>query len=180
MATKSQRYNIVIQMHNKAELKWHNVNTGIFKAHRNLKGLYKNFWDYYSIYRKSDKSLVEIVYNRQVLNIKAIRLFLKYRPNAKDSGIIANFIFERNGFEIIRGINFSNKVILDISDEYFTIPEDIYNRAVADNKKALFDYYTNKGHLIAVDEIEVGKFNQEKILIERIVREGTEPSQDYP
>lgn len=180
MATKSQRYEIIIKMHNKAELKWHNVNTGTFKAHRNIKELYKNFWDYYTIYRKSDKSIVEVIYNRNVFSIKAIRLFLSYRPNSKSSGIIANFKFERNSFEIVRGINFSDKIILEKTENYFVIPEDIYNKAVEDNKKALFDYYTEKGHLIAQDEILVGNFTQEKILIQKVLKEGTEPSLDYP
>lgn len=180
MATKSQRYEITIKMFNKAELKWHNVNTGTFKAHRNIKELYKNFWDYYTIFRKSDKNALEVVYNRNVLSIKAVRLFLKYRPNSKFSGIIANFIFERNGYEIVRGINFSDKIILDRTEESFTIPEDIYQKAVEEHKKALFDYYTEKGHLIANDEISVGQFIQEKILIQKVLREGTEPSADYP
>lgn len=179
MATKSQRYEIIIKMHNKAELKWHNVNTGTFKAHRNIKELYKNFWDYYTIYRKSDKSILEVIYNRNVLTIKSIRLFLSYRPNSKFTGIIANFKFERNGYEIIRWINFSDKILLDKTEEYFTIPEDIYFKAVEEHKKALFDYYIAKGHLIANDEISVGEFLQEKILIQRVLREGTEPSADY-
>jgi len=180
MATKSQRYEIIIKMHNKAELKWHNVNTGIFKAHRNIKELYKNFWDYYTIYQKSDKKVLQVVYNRNVFTVKAIRLFLKYRPNSKSSGIIANFIFKRNGFEIVRGINFSDKIILEKAEDSFTIPDDIYLKAVEQNKKALFDYYTGKGHLIANDEITVGDFQQEKILIQKVLREGTEPSADYP
>lgn len=180
MATKSQRYEIIIKMHNKAELKWHNVNTGTFKAHRNIKELYKNFWDYYTIYKKSDKKVLEVVYNRNVFTVKATRLFLNYRPNSKSSGIIANFIFKRNGFELVRGINFSDKIILEKTEDSFTIPDDIYLKAVEQNKKALFDYYIDKGHQIANDEISVGDFQQEKILIQKVLREGTEPSVDYP
>lgn len=180
MATKSQRYEIIIKMHNKAELTWHNVNTGIFKAHRNVKDRYHRFWDYYTIYRKSTKEEIEKVYNRNFLQIRAVKLFLNHRPNSKNTGIIANFIYSRNGYDISRGINFSEKVILDLSNDFFTIPEQIFNKAFLEHQKALFDYYIEKGHQLTQDEIILGDFQIEKVLIQKVLREGTEPSADYP
>lgn len=184
MATKDQRYTVEIFMvnHQKGEPSnylWRNVNTGLFKVVKNLNDLHGDKWDYFIARRKSNKEIVDTVYNHITKNISAVRLYLKYRPNSKNNGIIAQFIYKRGEYELMRGIPLAESILLEKYSDYFSIPAYMYQKIVLNGKKALYEYYLKNGHQIVEDEIKLGTFPVENFNF-KIERLGTSPLQDYP
>ncbi|MDV4099066.1 hypothetical protein CMT22_17730 [Elizabethkingia anophelis] len=185
MGIKDKRYTIEIFMRfrdkniSESNYVWHNSNGGLSKVVSNLNELHGDKWDYFVARRKSNKEIVGTFYNHFSIEIPAVRLYLKFRPNSKNNGVIANFLFKRNGFNISRGVNMSNSIILELYEDFFSIPENIYQNAIRTAKKALFDYYTLQGHQIIENEIELGDFIAEKFIF-RKDRPGSYPANDYP
>lgn len=185
MATKDKRYTIEIFMKfrdkskNSSPYIWHNSNCGLSKVVTNLNDLHGDKWDFFIARRKSNKEIVGTFYNHLVFEVPAVRVFLKYRPNSKNTGLIVNFLFKRNGYNIARGINMSYKVILEQYEDYISIPDTIYQNAILNGKNALYEYYVNQGHQILENEIELGEFIVEKFTF-RKERSPSYPTVDFP
>ncbi|WP_125917986.1 hypothetical protein [Elizabethkingia anophelis] len=185
MASKDKRYTIEIFMRFRDKSKsssqyvWHNSNCGLSKVVTNLNHLHADKWDYFVAKRKTTKEIVGTFYNHLTIEIPAVRLYLKYKPNSKGNGLILNFLFKRNGFDIARGINMSNKVILEQYEDYISIPDKIYQDAILNGRKALFEYYLSKGHQIVENEIMLGDFTAEKFIFKK-ERPGQYPTLDFP
>jgi hypothetical protein len=185
MGGKDKRYTIEIFMRfrdkskNSSSYIWHNSNGGLLKVVSNLNELHGEKWDYFIARRKSNKEIVGTFHNNITIEIPAVRLYLKFKSNSKGNGLIVNFLYKRNGFDIGRGINMSNNVILEQCEDYISIPDRIYQDAILNGKKALYDYYVNKGHQIGENDITLGDFRKEYFLFKKN-RPANYPILDFP
>ena len=179
MATKLQRYEASVKLANKRVVQYHNINTGLFKFHNFISKKFGKEWVYYSIRRIETKEVLATYRNEKINEIKAIKIYLPKQANPNKTGYFVRFPFEREGFQLNRNIFFADKIILDHSNEYIVIPENIYITAIENAKIGLKEYYENKEHVVYASDFTLEEFEHELFMYKR-VQEGTAPEENYP
>lgn len=180
MPGEKQRYEVAVKLSNERVVQYHNINTGLFKFHRFIKSKFGQNWNYYTVRRISNKEIIDTYTNDVWKEIEVIRLYLPKQRNPRGTGYFLSFPFQREEAELNRNCFFANKVILEDTEEYTTIPYSIFKKAMERAKNDLKAYYEEKGHVIFLSEIELMEIKHEKLLLNVRVSKATEPVHDYP
>lgn len=180
MPTKYQRYEAVVKLNNEAVVPYHNINTGLKKFHRFVCDKFENKWIFYTVRRKETKEIIGTFKNDLSTQIRAIRVYLPKQRNNNNTGYFVRFPFERYQALINRNLFFADKVVIDFSDDWIIISENIFNKAIANAIEELKAYFIEQGHNVAHDEIKLSEFLQEPLLTTKKEFNGTQPLEDYP
>lgn len=180
MANKNYRYEAVIKLIDGPAVQYHNINTGLKKFHVFVKDKYKNEWIFWKARRITTKEIVGTFTNDTDIQVKAVRVYLSKQRNKGNSGFFVRVPFSRHNATINRNLFFSDKIIVETTDDYLVINEVIFNKAVENAIVELTAYFVEKGHKVAYGEIQISEIRIEKVLISKGKNNGTEPTVDYP
>lgn len=185
MPTKLQRYEAVVKLSTGQVVQYHNINTGLFKFHRFVEDKFgrgkPQTWIYYKVRRIETKEEVgKYVNATEDKSIRAIKILVENEPNVTGTGFVFLLPFVREEFVIPRKLFVANSQVLERNNDFILISEWLFGKMIKEAKNALYDFYIEKGHKISLNEIEVGDFPNEKVLVVRKGREGIYPYQDYP
>lgn len=181
MSTRT--YEAAVKLSTGEVVVYHNINTGLFKFHRFLveKFSENQRWLYYKVRRKKTKEIIGTFRNSKGEKvIEWVRIYLKPIANNKNTGFFIPIPYERNGYQIIRNIFVANNLIIELTENFITIPEWLYHKVLENGQEELYQYYLSKNHQLEKLDIKVGKivvdFGRKIIVAE----EGTAPNIDYP
>lgn len=179
MASKTQRYEAAVKLMNEKVVQYHNINTGLFKFHHFIMNKFGADWKYYTIRRINTKEVLETYKNRSIQEVNAIKIYLPKQENPRKTGFFISLPFIRDEYNLRRNVFFSEKIILEQSEKYITVPETIYLKAIENAKNDLKVYYEDQGHIVYTSDFKLKDFYKEKIIY-KIEQEGTNPLENYP
>lgn len=180
MADKNKRYEAIVKIKSGAAVPYNSLNRGLFIFEKFLKDKYKDEWIFWTVRRKSTKEIIGTFKNNTTFQIKAVRVYLQKQENKGKTGLFVRFPFSRHTAIVNRNLFFSHKVILECTEEYITIIENIFDKAIEQGKKELESYFIDKGHKVSPEEIQLAEIRIEKILITRTNEDGTSPTVNFP
>ena len=183
MATKLQRYEAVVKLSTGEVVPYHNINTGLFKFHKFVCEKFNSgqIWIYYTVRRIETLEIIgTFVRETEEKKINAVKIFVNNESNLSGSGFIFHLPFVRNGYTLSRNLFIANSQVLERNNNFICFSEHIYLKMIKEAKKALYEFYLNKGHQIMPDEFEVGGVEMVKVLVTKKGKAGVYPTINFP
>ena len=178
-----KKYEAAVKLSTGEVVVYHNINTGLFKFHKFIceKFNKEQKWKYYKVRRIKNKEIIGTFYNEKLENyFRGIKLYVSFKLNLAETGYIFSLPFERNGYIINRNLFIAKTQVLEEGKNFLSIIEYTFNKMIEEAKKALYQYYKEKGHQVVLDEFILGEVAMEKILNYNGKERQSCPLTDFP
>lgn len=180
MPNKLQKYEAAVKLSNNKVVVYHNINTGLKKFDSFIKNKFNNQYLFYTVRRIETKEILGTFKNDITAQIKLIRVYLPIQRNVNNSGYFVRFPFQRMESLINRNLFFSDKIIFEVGADSIVVKEEIYQKAIITGIEDIKSYLIEQNHIITYDEIKLGSFQMEKLIVTKKIAEGTKPDVDFP
>lgn len=182
MPSKSQRYEAAVKLNTGEIVQYHNINTGLFKFHSFVCDKFSEGqkWVYYTVRRKETKEVLETYKNSQIVENKAVKLYLNHKEGAKKTGYIISLPVFFNRAELTRDVFVGNSQVLELFPDSICIPQWLFHKICEKALKDLLNYFIERGQNISAKELQLGNFEKVEYMHESKTVDGTEPVTDYP
>lgn len=180
MPNKFQKYEAAVKLNNNKVIVYHNINTGLKKFNNFIKEKFSDKYLFYTVRRIETKEIIGTFKNEISIQMKVVSIYLPKQRNIKNSGYFVRFPFERSEALINRNLFFSDKIVLEASDNFIMLPENIFDKAISNAIHDIKIYLETKNHIVTYNEIKLGEFRMEKLMITKKISEGTEPGENFP